>query len=60
MYKFECECAGYVRTKHRYERPPIDAKADTCLGYWIAYVRNGQTKTTNCLSTYPRWMEKMK
>jgi len=35
------------------ERGPIDG---SCLGYWIAYIRNGATIASNCLKMQPSWM----
>ena len=51
--------AGYFKTDVQFGFPILDRQlpiGDSCLGYWIAYVRNGAAMATNCLKIRPSWM----
>lgn len=51
--------SGYFKTDVQFGFPTIDrrlAVEDTCLGYWIGYIRNGVTIASNCLKIRPTWM----
>ncbi len=50
---------GYYKTDVQFGFPTIDRQLpinDTCLGYWIGYIRNGVTIASNCLKIRPSWM----
>lgn len=50
---------GYHKTDILFGFPTIDRQlsaGDTCLGYWIGYIRNGVTMASNCLKIRPTWM----
>ncbi|KZS17294.1 PI-PLC X domain-containing protein 1 [Daphnia magna] len=50
---------GYHKTDVQFGFPTIDPQLlieDTCLGYWIGYIRNGVTISINCLKIRPSWM----
>jgi hypothetical protein len=47
---------GYIKSDYRLDRLPLDLRQDPCLGYWIAYMRNGYVLKSNCLQIYPTWM----
>lgn len=53
---------GYFRTNIQFDpsiRPNVSEHSDggnSCLGYWIGYIRNGSVIATNCLQMQPSWM----
>jgi hypothetical protein len=50
---------GYYKTDVQFGFPAVDRQlfaGDSCLGYWIGYIRNGVTISSNCLKIRPVWM----
>lgn len=50
---------GYYKTDVQFGFPAVDTQfltGDSCLGYWIGYIRNGATVGSNCLKIRPSWM----
>lgn len=56
--------SGSVKTSVRYDRRPLNATMDRCLGFWIGYIRmeneNGTVLQAECLRIYPTWMNDLK
>lgn len=51
--------SGYHKTDVQFGFPAVDRHlfaGDSCLGYWIGYVRNGVTVSSNCIKLRPSWM----
>jgi len=57
---------GYHRTTVRMERKLLSTKGETCLGWWIAYLRRSQTGSgwlvlkSNTFRTRPHWMRELR
>lgn len=57
---------GYHRTSVRFERKPLTTKGDTCLGWWIAYLRRSHTSSSwlvlksNQFRIRPHWMRELR
>lgn len=57
---------GYHRTTVRLERKPLSTKGDTCLGWWIVYMRRSQANSSwlvlksNTFRTRPHWMRELR
>lgn len=50
---------GYFKTDVQFGFPILDRQlptGDSCLGYWIGYIRLGITIASNCLKIRPSWM----
>ena len=50
---------GYYKTDVQFGFPTVDRQLfaeDSCLGYWIGYIRNGVTISSNCIKLRPTWM----
>ncbi len=50
---------GYYKTDVQFSYQEFDRDlpiGDSCLGYWIGYIRNGATIAANCLKIRPSWM----
>lgn len=56
--------SGSIKTNVRYARTPLNATMNKCLGFWTAYLRKVNNKTTvimsSCLSIHPTWMNDLK
>ncbi|KFM70036.1 PI-PLC X domain-containing protein 3, partial [Stegodyphus mimosarum] len=49
---------GYFRTSIRFpvQTFKVDSLTDTCLGFWIALIRNSEILASNCIRARPNWM----
>lgn len=55
--------SGNIKTSVRYDRIPLNASMDRCLGFWVAYLRRDSDNpvvTSDCLSIHPTWMNDLK
>ncbi|CAG7834830.1 unnamed protein product [Allacma fusca] len=48
---------GYIKSDYRLPRLSLTDREDSCLGFWIALIRDERVLLRNCLRIYPKWMK---